>query len=116
MSLRKSLSDTSAPRPEPKFQALFAHDLNSVSYVTPRSSVIASYFVRPGDLRLVDGVAALPVLDDLRRSLEGADLTDACDVAAVPLDAEHEFLVRVEPLCVDRELGHHALPVWSGKQ
>src|SRR3954466_9723363 len=54
-SLRKSLSETSAPRPEPKFQTLFAHDSNSVSCVTPRSSVIASYLVRPGDLRPDEG-------------------------------------------------------------
>src|SRR5215212_4433546 len=54
-SLRKLLSDTSAPRPAPKFQTLFAHDSNSVSCVTPRSSVIGSYFTRPGDFRLVDG-------------------------------------------------------------
>src|SRR5918995_7091074 len=52
MSLRKSRSDTSAPRPDPKFQILFAHFSNSVSCVTPRSSVIGSYSVRPGDLRL----------------------------------------------------------------
>src|ERR1051325_7693519 len=55
MSLRKSFSDTSAPSPEPKFQTLFAHFSNSVSWVTPRSSVIASNLVRPGDLRLVLG-------------------------------------------------------------
>src|SRR5215470_12301468 len=55
MSLRKSLSETSAPRPDPKFHTLFAHFSNSVSWVTPRSSVIASYLVRPGDLRDVDG-------------------------------------------------------------
>src|SRR6266550_5520692 len=55
MSLRKSLSDTSAPRPEPKFQTLLAHFSNSVSWVTPRSSVMASNSVRPGDLRLLDG-------------------------------------------------------------
>src|SRR4030095_11590301 len=55
MSLRKSLSETSAPRPEPKFQTLLAHCSNSVSCVTPRSSVIASYSVRPGDLRLLLG-------------------------------------------------------------
>ena len=55
MSLRKSLSETSAPRPEPKFQTLLAHFSNSVSCVTPRSSVTASYFVRPGDFRDVDG-------------------------------------------------------------
>src|SRR6476620_2006408 len=54
-SLRKSFSDTSAPSPEPKFHTLFAQRSNSVSCVTPRSSVIASYFVRPGDLRDVDG-------------------------------------------------------------
>ena len=72
MSLRKSFSDTSAPRPEPKFQTLFAHFSNSVSWVTPRSSVIASYSVRPGDLRLVDWVAALAVLDDFGRALERA--------------------------------------------
>src|SRR6188472_686990 len=55
MSLRKSFSDTSAPRPDPKFQILLAHFSNSVSCVTPRSSVIASYSVRPGDLRLLLG-------------------------------------------------------------
>ena len=70
MSLRKSLSDTSAPSPAPKFQTLFAHFSNSVSCVTPRSSVIASYSVRPGDLRLVLRVAALAVLDHLGRALE----------------------------------------------
>src|SRR5262245_53931539 len=54
-SLRKSLSETSAPSPEPKFQTLLAHCSNSLSWVTPRSSVIASYSVRPGDLRLLLG-------------------------------------------------------------
>src|SRR5215212_929474 len=56
MSLRKSFSEVSEPRPEPKFQTLFAHLSNSVSCVTPRSSVTASYFVRPGDLWLVLGL------------------------------------------------------------
>src|SRR2546426_9498174 len=55
MSLRKSLRDTSAPKPEPKFHTLLAHFSNSVSWVTPRSKVIASYLVRPGDLRPVLG-------------------------------------------------------------
>src|ERR1044071_6746673 len=55
MSLRKSLSDTSAPSPAPKFQTLLAHFSNSVSCVTPRSSVIASNLFRPGDLRPVLG-------------------------------------------------------------
>ena len=54
-SLRKFFSETSAPRPEPKFQTRLAHASNSGSCVTPRSSVIGSYFVRPGDLRDVDG-------------------------------------------------------------
>src|SRR6185369_8027881 len=54
-SLRKSFSETSDPRPDPRFQTLFAHFSNSVSWVTPRSSVIGSYSVLPGDLRLVDG-------------------------------------------------------------
>src|SRR5215813_5459717 len=54
-SLRKSLSETSAPRPEPKFQTLLAHLSNSTSWVTPRSSVMASNSVRPGDLRLLEG-------------------------------------------------------------
>src|SRR4030095_14584584 len=55
MSLRKSLSETSAPRPEPKFQTLFAHCSNSLSCVTPRSRVTASYSVRPGDFRVLLG-------------------------------------------------------------
>ena len=62
--------------------------------MTPRSSVIASYLVRPGDLRDVDWVAALAVLDDFGGALERADLADAGHVAAVPLDAELEVLVR----------------------
>src|SRR5215218_299360 len=56
MSLRKSLSEVSDPRPDPKFQTLFAHFSNSVSCVTPRSSVTSSYFVRPGDLLVVLGL------------------------------------------------------------
>src|SRR5215210_6804661 len=55
MSLRKSASETSEPSPEPKFQTLFAHCSNSTSWVTPRSSVIGSYFERPGDFRDVLG-------------------------------------------------------------
>ena len=55
MSLRKSASELSEPRPAPWFQIFAAHFSNSVSCVTPRSSVIASYSVRPGDLRLLFG-------------------------------------------------------------
>src|SRR4051812_28920114 len=55
MSFRKSFSETSEPSPEPKFQTLLAHFSNSVSCVTPRSRVIASNSVRPGDFRDDDG-------------------------------------------------------------
>src|SRR3954468_21237138 len=51
-SLRKSCRDTSSPSPDPQFQTLLAHFSNSVSWVTPRSKVMASYSVRPGDFRL----------------------------------------------------------------
>src|SRR6266702_55678 len=54
-SLRKDWSETSEPRPEPKFHTLLAHFSNSVSCVTPRSSEMASYSVRPGDFRLEEG-------------------------------------------------------------
>ena len=108
-SLRKSFSDTSAPRPEPKFQTLFAHCSNSVSCVTPRSSVIASYFVRPGDLRLVDGSPPSRCSTTSVVRLSALTLLIAGDVAAVPLHPELEVLVRVEPLRIDAELSHHAL-------
>src|SRR5918994_1451264 len=54
-SLRKSFREVSAPSPDPKFQTLLAQNSNSLSCVTPRSRVMASYFVRPGDRRLVLG-------------------------------------------------------------
>src|SRR3977135_939389 len=54
-SLRKFLRDTSAPSPEPKFQTLLDHCSKSLSWVTPRSRVMASYSVLPGDLRLLEG-------------------------------------------------------------
>src|SRR5215475_4179219 len=55
MSLRKSCSEDSAPSPPWKSQTLLAHCSKSGSWVTPRSSVMASYSVRPGDLRLLLG-------------------------------------------------------------
>src|SRR6266540_3152052 len=109
MSLRKSASETSEPSPEPKFHTLFAHCSNSTSCVTPRSSVIASYFDRPGDLRRAR-VAALTVLDDLGRALERRALADARHVLPVPLDAVLEGLVRIEAAWVDCELGHGSSP------
>src|SRR5437660_721906 len=59
-SLRKSLSETSAPRPEPKFQTFFAQFSNSKSCVTPRSRVMASYSVRPRVSRRLALEGALP--------------------------------------------------------
>src|SRR6266404_8566885 len=53
--LRKSFRETSLPRLDWKFHTLFAHCSNSLSWVTPRSIVIASYSVRPGDFRLLLG-------------------------------------------------------------
>jgi hypothetical protein len=50
-----SFSETSAARPKLKFPDLVRPYSNSVSCVTPRSSVIASYLVRAGDFRLVEG-------------------------------------------------------------
>src|SRR5208283_3764260 len=55
MSLRKLASDTSEPRPEPKFQTRPAQSWKSMSWVRPRSSVMASNLLRPGDLCDVDG-------------------------------------------------------------
>src|SRR5258708_40292151 len=55
MSLRKFASDTSEPSPAPKFHTSPAQSWNAFSCVSPRSSVIASYFVRPGDLCAVEG-------------------------------------------------------------
>src|SRR6266487_6790597 len=53
ISLRKLCSETSTL--VLMFQTLLAHCSNSRSCVTPRSSVIASYSVRPGDFRLLEG-------------------------------------------------------------
>jgi hypothetical protein len=50
------------------------------------------------------GIAALAMLDDLGGALERADLADAGDVAAIPLDAKLEILVRIEALGVDGNL------------
>src|SRR5262249_60665171 len=54
-SFRKPLRHASLPGPAPKFPTLLAHFSNSVSWVPPRSSVIASNSVRPGDFRELDG-------------------------------------------------------------
>src|ERR1043166_562786 len=53
--------------------------------------------------------AALAMLDDLRRPAQRAHLGDARHVAAVPLHAEFELFVRVDPSRIDGELDHDAL-------
>src|SRR6202012_2108740 len=54
-SLRKSLRETSEPSVAPSCQTFAAHASKARSWVTPRSRVMASNSVRPGDLRLVLG-------------------------------------------------------------
>src|SRR6266545_634634 len=66
----------------------------------------------PRRLAASRGVAALAVFDDLRRPLQRADLAHPGHVATIPPHAELEVLIWVEALRVDRELGHHAPPVW----
>ena len=106
MSLRKSFNETSAPRPLPKFQTLLAHFSNSVSCVTPRSSVIGVVFGAARRFAAAAGIAAFAVLDDFGRPLESANFADARDVAAIPFDAELEVLVRIESLWINGELSH----------
>src|SRR5271165_980071 len=55
MSLRKDASETSEPAVLPSDQTKLAQSSNSGSCVTPRSRVMASYSLRPGDLRLDEG-------------------------------------------------------------
>src|SRR5262249_262879 len=57
-SFRKPVSDTSPPGCAPVDHTLFAQASKSRSWVTPRSSVIGLYFVRPGDLCSVLGSPA----------------------------------------------------------
>src|SRR5271169_2251669 len=59
MSLRKLASDTSEPSAEPKFHTKPAQSWKARSCVRPRSSVTASYLVRPGDLCDVEGAPPL---------------------------------------------------------
>src|SRR5262249_38977570 len=62
-------------------------------------------------------ITAVALLDHLGRAVEHADLAHAEHVATVPFDPELEVLVRVESICVDRELSHwRALLRWrSGR-
>src|SRR2546427_7506494 len=55
MSLRKSFKEISVPNPPVTSQTFWAQFSNSGSWVTPRSRVMASYSLRPGDLRLLEG-------------------------------------------------------------
>src|ERR1700733_423341 len=55
MSLRKLASETSEPSPAPKFHTSPAQSWKAMSMVRPRSRVISSYLVLPGDLWSVEG-------------------------------------------------------------
>ena len=106
MSLRKSLSETSAPRPEPKFQTLFAQLLELRVVGDPALQRDRLVLGPPGRFAAGAGIAAFAMFDDFGRALEGADLADAGDISSIPLDAELEILVWIEPLRVDAELSH----------
>ena len=79
-----------------------------MSWVTPRSSVMASNLLRPGDLRDVLRIAALAMLHDLGRALERAHLGYAGDVIRVgsELHAKFEVLVRIVAQRLFGELNH----------
>src|SRR3984885_6010115 len=55
MSLRKLASETSEPSPAPKFHTSPAQSWKAMSMVRPRSKVIASNLLLPGDLWSVEG-------------------------------------------------------------
>src|SRR5438477_13219164 len=111
-SLRKSLSETSAPRPEPKFQTLLAHFSNSVSCVTPRSSVMASYSVRPGDFRLLLGSPPSRCFTTSVVFFRLPTLLIPATYLPSHFTRELEVLVRVEPLRIDidSKVGHGSTP------
>ena len=106
MSLRKSLSETSAPRPEPKFQTLFAHFSNSSVVRDPALEGDGFIFGATGRFPAAARIAAFAVFDHFGRAFERADFAHAGDVTAVPFHAKLEVLVGIETLCVDTELGH----------
>src|ERR1019366_1440573 len=53
-------------------------------------------------------ITAFAMLDDFGGALEAADFADSRHVFAVPLDAELEILIRVEPAGIDAELCHNS--------
>jgi hypothetical protein len=98
--LRKSLSDISAPRPEPKFHTLFAHFSNSVSWVTPCSMGDGFILYPPGDLWLVlrpppSRCSTISVVRFRALTL----LTPATGIVLPSEDAKFEF-------CTDRNIVH----------
>jgi hypothetical protein len=109
MSLRKSLSETSAPKPAPKFQTFVGPLLEFlvVRYSTLQCDRLK--FRATGRFATAAWIAAFAMSNDLRGALERATFANAGDVFAVPFYAEFEILVRIESLRVDVEFCHDLL-------
>src|SRR5438270_195575 len=66
-------------------------------------------FSPTGRLSAAAGIAAFAMLDHLRRALQHAHLADSGDIAAIPLHAEFEVFVGIEPRWIHTELSHAGL-------
>ena len=97
MSLRKSLSEL--PRqPGAEIPDLIRPLLEFL--VVGHASLQSDRFVLRAARRFAArlGISAFAMFDHFGRPLECADLADSGDVLAVPLDAEFEVFVGIEPL------------------
>src|SRR4029453_16184512 len=106
MSLRKSFKETSVPRPAPRLQTLFAQFSNSQIVSNAALKRDGREFGQPWRFPGRAGITAFAVRNDLGRAPQATYLTDACNVTAIPFDAELGVFVRIKTLRINGELSN----------
>src|SRR5947208_885383 len=103
MSLRKSFSETSAPRPAPNLQTLLARVLELLIMGNTMLKRDRRIFGEARRFAAAARIASFAMLDNFSRTPQSTYLADSSNVAAVPLDAELKVLVGIKTLRVDRK-------------
>jgi hypothetical protein len=106
MSLQKSFSETSAPRPAPRLRTL-AQFSNSGSCRDTALQRDRGEFGMPRRLTAGAGIASFAMLNNFRCASQSAYFADACNVTAIPLNAESKVFVRIKTRRIDGKFSHY---------
>src|SRR2546421_5153581 len=106
MPLRKSFSETSAPRPAPRLPHFIGPVLEFRIVRDTALQRDRRELGVPRRLTAGDGIASFAMLNNFRCASQSAYFAHACNVTAIPLNAKFKVFVRIKTRRIDGKFSH----------